>query len=47
MGVEWEWFDDNLERAPIPNGWLVRSGSYAALSITFVPDKDHTWVIDK
>lgn len=51
--MEWQYIEEYLERAKIPNGWLVRQSSYIKNdqdfywinSICFVPDEGHYWQI--
>ena len=51
MGLSWETIADkgvagpNHYRAPVPSGWLVEARWYDSVSITFVPDKEHTWEV--
>jgi hypothetical protein len=50
MELKWEIINNistgsKYYRTPVPNGWLVEAREYGSIAITFVPDKEHTWVI--
>lgn len=54
-GLKWGFInDENMNtvgvvefyRAPVPSGWLVKAVWYNGMSITFVPDVDHSWLVD-
>ena len=37
------WDSFNLQRAAIPNGWILRSSVYGGWNVIFVPDENHSW----
>ena len=51
--IDWNWerLDNSTWRAKILGGWLVKSeftnNKSASVSIAFVPDRDHGWMINK
>ncbi len=57
MIFEWEQIshvngDSCTERAKVLGGWLVKVIQFglvndSAMSVTFIPDKDHKWKVDK
>ena len=52
LNLEWEAIysggDEDVHRAMIPGGWLVlHSAMGGAGGITFVPDPEHRWAVNK
>ena len=45
--MEWQWekLDDNTFRAKVIGGWLIKCIEGKALAVTFLPDKDHEYMV--
>jgi hypothetical protein len=51
IGSSWLSVPTYVDRVEVPGGWLVRSwfraSSTGAISMVFVPDPEHSWVVEK